>query len=147
MRARQRHFNARDAGAGTVFDARFISDISDNSTLDTWRDRSRNAWNATQTGALRPTYIARELNGQPVVSCASQFMTFSAGAEYYKNKSAGFMLVVCRSNNLGDSNLLLLHGLREAMAQVFVFVFSVSSVLPTHFKRRSADWMVMGPVL
>lgn len=102
-RARQRHFNARDAGAGVVFDARFISGISNNSTLDTWPDRSRNSWHATQTGALRPTYLERELNGQPVVSCASQYMNFSA-AEYYKNKSAGFMLVVCRSNNSGDSN-------------------------------------------
>jgi hypothetical protein len=104
MRARHRHLNARDAGSGAVFDARFISDISNNSSLDTWRDRSRNAWNATQSGALRPTYLASQLNGQPVVSCNSQFMTFSAAAEYYKNKSAGFMLVVCRSNNSGDPN-------------------------------------------
>jgi hypothetical protein len=102
MRARQRHFNARDADAGAVFDARFISGVSNNTALSTWPDRSRNAWDATQSGAARPTYLASGLNGQPVVSCNSQFMPFSGGA-LFQNKSEGYMLAVFRSTSAGGS--------------------------------------------
>jgi hypothetical protein len=100
MRARQRHFNARDADAGAVFDARFISGVSNNTALSTWPDRSRNAWDATQSGAARPTYLASGLNGQAVVSCNSQFMPFN-GQSLFQNKSAGYMLTICRSTSAG----------------------------------------------
>ena len=67
MRARQRHFNARDAGAVLVLDARYI-DQADNTAVSTWSDRSRNSYNATQaTGSLQPTFQTNELGGQPAV--------------------------------------------------------------------------------
>ena len=43
MRARQRHLNARHAGAMFVLDARFINQ-SDNTAVSTWADRSGNGY-------------------------------------------------------------------------------------------------------
>jgi hypothetical protein len=67
MRARQRHFNARDCDAALCLDARFITGLSDGSAVSTWSDRSRNAADATQTGANRPEYKEAIQGGQPVV--------------------------------------------------------------------------------
>lgn len=68
MRARQRHLNARDAGALLVLDSRFITGLSDTDPVSTWPDRSRNANNATSTSTNRPTYKVNELNGNPILS-------------------------------------------------------------------------------
>jgi hypothetical protein len=135
MRARQRHFNARDADAGAVFDARFISGVSNNTALSTWPDRSRNAWDATQSGAARPTYLASGLNGQPVVSCNSQFMPFSGGA-LFQNKSEGYMLVVCRSASTGGSTNHIAFGWTTAEAPATDDLQFFQSVAP----RKNILW-------
>jgi hypothetical protein len=68
MRARHRHFNARDAGAVFVVDSRYITGLSDGNAVSTWSDRSRNGNNATQaTAANQPTYQTAEQGGQPLV--------------------------------------------------------------------------------
>lgn len=67
MRARQRHFNARDAGASGVYDARFISGLANDATVGTWSSRT-NSNDATQsTEANKPLYKTNQLNGNPVV--------------------------------------------------------------------------------
>ena len=68
MRARHRHFNARDAGAVFVVDSRYITGLSDGNAVTTWSDRSRNSNDATQaTAANQPTYHTAEQGGQPLV--------------------------------------------------------------------------------
>ena len=67
MRARHRHFNAKAAGASNVYDARFISGLSDNDAVGTWTNRTGSD-NATQaTAANKPIYKTNQLNGNPVV--------------------------------------------------------------------------------
>jgi len=67
MRLRNRHFNARHAGADLVLDSRFI-DQADNTEVSSWTDRSANAHTIQQTTqANRPTFQTAELNGNPVV--------------------------------------------------------------------------------
>lgn len=67
MRLRNRHFNARHAGASLVLDSRFI-DQADNSEVSSWADRSTNAHTIQQTTqANRPTFQTAEMNGNPVV--------------------------------------------------------------------------------
>lgn len=67
MRARQRHFNPKTAGADLVLDARYINQAN-NTAVSTWADRSGNGYDATQaTGAYQPTFLAAQLGGNPVV--------------------------------------------------------------------------------
>jgi len=67
MRARHRHFNPRDAGAGLVLDARYISQ-SNSTAVSSWSDRSGNAYNAAQaTGAKQPTFETAGVGGQGAV--------------------------------------------------------------------------------
>ena len=67
MRARNRHFNARDAGASAVYDARFLSG-SNNSAVTDWTDRSRSGYTASQaTGADQPTLQHAVQGGSNVV--------------------------------------------------------------------------------
>jgi hypothetical protein len=102
MRARHRHFNARDAGAGLVFDARFISEIANNTALGTWPDRTRNAWDATQSGVARPTYLSSDLNGNAAVSFSQQQMPVSSSANgYFQNKSNGSIFCILKSTSTG----------------------------------------------
>lgn len=67
MRARQRHFNPRFAGASLVYDSRRITGLSDGDPVSSWNDISGNAYDATQTGTARPTYETREQGGQPAI--------------------------------------------------------------------------------
>lgn len=67
MRARQRHFNPKGAGAIAAYDARYISGLSDGEVVSTWSSRTGSN-DATQTNnANRPLYETNELNGNPVV--------------------------------------------------------------------------------
>ena len=66
MRARQRHFNAKAAGADLVLDARFLT-ASDNDAIQTWTSRT-GINDATQaTLAARPTYKVNTSGGQPTL--------------------------------------------------------------------------------
>ena len=57
MRARQRHFGYKAAGASIALDSRYIHDVSDGTTVETWSDRSGNARDAAQaTAGSRATY-------------------------------------------------------------------------------------------
>lgn len=67
MRARQRHFNARSAGASLVLDSRYI-DQADNTEVSSWTDRSANNFTIEQTTAAnRPTFQTGELVSNGVV--------------------------------------------------------------------------------
>lgn len=66
MRARQRHFNAKDAGATLVLDARFLT-ANNNDAIGTWTSRT-GINNATQaTVARKPTYKVNMSGGQPAL--------------------------------------------------------------------------------
>jgi hypothetical protein len=69
MRARQRHLNARDAGATMVLDARFLSG-SDGDAIQTWTSRTSATYNMSQaTSTKRPLLKlgANGINGQAAV--------------------------------------------------------------------------------
>jgi hypothetical protein len=78
MRARQRHFNARDLGANLVLDARYINQSND-TAISSWSDRSRFSNNATQsTPANQPTFKTNILNGNSGVNFNLHFINFSS---------------------------------------------------------------------
>lgn len=67
MRARQRHLNARHAGAMFVLDARFINQ-SDNTAVSTWADRSGNGYDVSQaTSANQPVLRTQAQGGSSIV--------------------------------------------------------------------------------
>jgi hypothetical protein len=68
MRGRQRHFNARDAGASLVLDSRFVPGFSDDALVTTWPDRSRNGYSPTRsTDANKPKFKVGGSGGQPTI--------------------------------------------------------------------------------
>jgi hypothetical protein len=143
MRARQRHLNQRDTGAGLVFDARYITDIGNNAPLSTWSDRSRNAWNATQSGVARPTYLANDLSGNAAVSFSQQQMPVSSSANgYFQNKSNGSIFCVAKSTSAGGETNHWIFGFATAAgaAQPRVVVQTKRSTTQTfHFAARRLD--------
>jgi hypothetical protein len=99
MRARHRHFNARDCEAALCLDARFISGLSDADPVSTWSDRSRNAANATQTGAERPEYKTAIQGGQPVVRFDGTddfFPMTTPLAAVFQNKGYGIVIATAK---------------------------------------------------
>jgi hypothetical protein len=99
MRARQRHFNARDCDAALCLDARFITGLSDGNAVSTWSDRSRNAADATQTGANRPEYKEAIQGGQPVVRFDGTddfFPMTTPLADVFRNKGYGITIATAQ---------------------------------------------------
>lgn len=83
MRARQRHLNARHAGAMFVLDARFINQ-ADNTAVSTWADRSGNGYDVSQaTGANQPTLQTGEVGGSSIVR-------FDGSNDYLVRSDSGF---------------------------------------------------------
>jgi len=83
MRARQRHVNARHAGAVLVLDARYINQ-GDNTAVSTWSDRSGSGYDFAQaTGANQPTLQTGEVGGSSVVR-------FDGTSDYLVRSDTGF---------------------------------------------------------
>jgi len=98
MRRRHRHFNARDLGAGLVFDARYINQ-SDNTAVSTWSDRSGNGYDATQAaGANQPTFQAAEFGGNGVVRFdgSNDFLQSNGAVGLIKNVNGGTLFGVAK---------------------------------------------------
>ncbi|MBU6183308.1 MAG: hypothetical protein KGR46_10930 [Verrucomicrobia bacterium] len=67
MRARHRHFNPKDAGAGMALDSRFMTGTN-GSGVSSWSNRANSSNNAAQsTVAEQPIYETGSLNGNPGV--------------------------------------------------------------------------------
>lgn len=113
MRARHRHFNARDAGATGVFDSRYIS-FADNAAVDTWTSRTGSNNLSQSNSANRPVYQVNQINGNPSVywdGGASDELTFASALSYsntsvvtvFKNGDAtNGSVVFARNNNSAD---------------------------------------------
>ena len=85
MRARQRHFKPKSAGASLALDTRYIHDVSDNTTVQTWSDLSGNARNATQaTAGDRATYRTAIQGGNGILRFNNDFYeaAFTTGTAY-----------------------------------------------------------------
>lgn len=67
MRARQRHFNSKAADGFGVYDARFITGLSDGNSVSAWNSRTGSNNLAQATSAQQPTYKTNICGGQPVV--------------------------------------------------------------------------------
>lgn len=70
MRARHRHFVARDAGAQMTMDARYIAQ-SDNTAVSAWANRGSSSYDMSQaTSTAQPTFRdgTNGLNGFPTLS-------------------------------------------------------------------------------
>lgn len=115
MRARQRHFNARDCDAALCLDARFISGLSDADPVSTWSDRSRNAANAVQNNSgNRPQYKAAIQGGQPVVRFDGDddfYPMTTPLAAVFQNKSYGIVIATTqdRTPTAGRSQHFILY--------------------------------------
>jgi hypothetical protein len=100
MRARQRHFNARDCDAALCLDARFITGLSDADPVSTWSDRSRNAANATQSASTRrPIFKEAIQGGQPVVRFDGTddfFPMTTQLANVFRNKGYGITIATAQ---------------------------------------------------
>jgi hypothetical protein len=132
MRARHRHFNPRDAGANVVYDARYISGVSIGGEVSTWPDRSRNAYDATQTtSANRPT-----LEDGPAVRTngSSHFMVIATGPTI--NTNAGHcVLVVIKQIGFGNSQYPNILNVKTNETNNWAASFSSNS---------SYDWILSG---
>lgn len=110
MHRRVRHFNAAQAGAKIVLDARFISGVADGAALATWSSRPVATINATQgTGSSQPTYRASQINGRPAVQFdgTGDFMSLDAAALSLTNNIAGaFVCAVSQHLASGDADQL-----------------------------------------
>jgi hypothetical protein len=101
MRARQRHLNPRFAGATVVFDARYITGLSDGSNVGSWNDRSGNANNAT-TVSNYPTYETDGQGGNPVVRFVSASSTrLTCTNSSYSGTGARFVIVAYKCTSTG----------------------------------------------
>jgi hypothetical protein len=104
MRARQRHLNARAAGASLVLDARYIPQQADFSFVTTWADRSGNGYDMTQGSTTwAPYYRSRSMNGLPsaLYDGTNDYLQTSAALDY-----TGFISVVRCSATSGNRGLI-----------------------------------------
>lgn len=109
MRARQRHFKPKSAGASIAFDSRYISGVSDGSTVQTWSDLSGNGRDASQaTAGARATYKTAIQGGCPVLRFdggdhyTASFVTGTAYSVYAVAKRSGSV-----SNPFGNATFIL----------------------------------------
>lgn len=114
MRARHRHFNPTGAGAAAVFDARYISGLSDGDGVATWKSLSGSNDISQATAGNRPAYKVNRINGSPSVlwdGGANDELTFSAALTYsnfsilivFKNADAtNGSVVFARNNNFAS---------------------------------------------
>jgi len=67
MRARHRHFNPRDAGAGMALDSRYMTGTN-GSGVSSWPNRANSSNNAEQaSSSVQPIYETGSLHGNPGV--------------------------------------------------------------------------------
>jgi hypothetical protein len=67
MHRRARHLKPKSIGAHYAFDSRYISGLSDGTSITTWNDISGNARDATQaTSTKKPTYKTGIQGGNPI---------------------------------------------------------------------------------
>ena len=78
MRARQRHFNPRDAGAAMALDSRFLG-LNDNNAVTTITSRTGNNSPTQATASLKATFKTAIQGGQPIV----RFVGGAATQDYY----------------------------------------------------------------
>lgn len=103
------------AGVGTAstnkvwLDASFLTGLSNGAKVTTWLDRSGNSWNAFQnTSANRPTYIANQLNGQPVIrfdrTTAGQFLSITSQGIGTVMSNSSTLFAVAKANAGGTNS-------------------------------------------
>lgn len=113
MRARQRHFNAKDVGASGVYDARFIAGLANNAAVSTWNSRTGTN-TATQANAtFQPIYKTDQFNGNPVVQFdgTNDHLTFSK----LDASAAWALCVVKRTSTNTYQNLLLIQNVAQTI--------------------------------
>jgi hypothetical protein len=145
MRARHRHFNARDIGAEIVLDARFISGLSDGDTVALWSDRSRNSRDATQsTEANKPTYETAETGGNPVVRVGANKVLEHAAFTQLPSK---YVCVFKKSAN--GNSVIMIYGANSyaflSYNTVWYGAFGLSGVID--IGTQLTDWSVISAEL
>lgn len=107
MRGRQRHLNARDAGASMVLDSRFITGLADDDVVTTWPDRSRNGYSPTQSTAdKKPKFKTGVSGGQPTVRFDGADDSLYYNANVAPNAGVSVFLAV-KLDSLTDRNPLV----------------------------------------
>lgn len=145
MRARHRHFNARDIGARLVLDARYIGQ-SDNTAVSTWADRSGNGWDATQaTGANRPTFRVNQFGeaGGVRFDGSNDSLGSTGAVGLLNNVSGGTLLGVWRGTAGNASAIVLFFSRNSSNAQARAQIQTTNPSGTTHYaaggRRLDAD--------
>lgn len=153
MRARQRHFNARDAGASAVFDARFIIGLSNGSLISTWSDRSGNGWNATASGTARPTYSTNSFGGNAGLQFNGTVNSMNISSNsfaLFQNVSGGMLMGVAIDSNPsgGAASHLICSWFTNASPNTRIGIFTrLTSVgITTGGRRLDADTFASTPL-
>jgi hypothetical protein len=100
MRARHRHLKPSSLGATIAYDSRYINE-SDNTTIQTWSDRSGNARDLSQSdSAKRPTFKTAIQGGCGVMRFDGSNDSMSTASYSVANTTSGLM-VIQNSQNAG----------------------------------------------
>ena len=136
MRARHRHFNARDAGAVFVVDSRYI-DQSDGTAVSAWADRSRSGFDLVQTTAARqPTFQTAEIGGNSTVQFDGNDSLFRSTVPILKNVSGMTGLLVSKKVTLSGTQTTLWVATPTNGNARFVFHHNISANKYSVYARR-----------
>jgi hypothetical protein len=100
MRARQRHLNPKAAGANIIFDARYITGLSDTDPITTWTNRSGS--NDATTAVDSPTYETNERGGNPIARFDLGIgSSLACTSSSFSGTGARFVMAAYKSNSTG----------------------------------------------
>jgi hypothetical protein len=101
MRARHRHLKPSSLGATIAYDSRYINE-SDNTTIQTWSDRSGNARDLSQSdSAKRPTFKTAIQGGCGAMRFDGSNDSMSTASYSVANTTSGLMVIQSSQNSTG----------------------------------------------
>lgn len=105
MHRRARHLNPKDAGAFLALDSRFISGVSDGSSISSWTSRTGSNDASQATSANQPVYKTNIVSGQPVVRFTKSSLQYMrTGNGPFGTTSGISILAVASVNAIGSPN-------------------------------------------
>lgn len=100
MHRRSRHLNPKDAGAFLALDSRFISGVSDGSSISSWTSRTGSNDVSQATSGNQPVYKTNVYSGQPSVRFTkSSLQHMRTGNGPFGTTSNIWLLAVASVNN------------------------------------------------
>ncbi len=120
MHRRARHLNPGSAGAVIAVDSRFISGLSNNDEVTSWRNIAQANDATSIAGVSTPNFITNQLAGQPAVRFESNnVLRFSAITSF---SSCTIMCVAKPISLLGNDNNIFYYGNDLAFSPIFNWI-------------------------